>query len=221
MTEDPDADARRLAELALASGDPTAWFEPLYAAAGAGQAVVPWADGKPSPELVAWAETAAHRQGQSAMVVGCGFGDDAEFMSALGYRTSGFDVSQSAIKAAKQVHAESDVDYTAADLFALPEDWRHGFDLVVEIMTIQALPTDLHDKAIEAVAGLVAEGGTLLIGAVAAEAIDETWDGPPWPLGREEIESFSGHGLRMSTLDRVRDGARWWATLTRPAPGDH
>jgi SAM-dependent methyltransferase len=215
-TSDPDVESRRLAEIAIASGDPTAWFEPLYAAAEAGQAVVPWAGGKPSPELVTWAENTTHPRGHSAMVVGCGFGDDAEFVSALGYRTSGFDVSQSAIKAAKRLHPESAVDYLAADLFALPEDWRHRFDLVVEIMTIQALPEDVRAKAVEGVAGLVAEGGTLLIGAFAAEGVDEPWPGPPWPVSRGEIESFAEHGLRLSTLDRVRDGARWWATLSRP-----
>ncbi|WP_410657718.1 class I SAM-dependent methyltransferase [Amycolatopsis sp. lyj-112] len=216
QTPGPDAEPRRLAELALASGDPTAWFEPLYAAAEAGHAVVPWAGGKPSPELVTWAETAKHSPGRGAMVVGCGFGDDAEFVSALGYRTSGFDVSPSAIKAAKQLHPSSAVDYSAADLFALPENWRHRFDLVVEIMTVQALPRDVRAEAVESVAGLVAEGGTLVIGAVAEEGIDEPWDGPPWPLTREDVESFTEHGLRLSTLDRVRDGARWWAEFRRP-----
>jgi hypothetical protein len=43
--------ARQLAAQAAASGDPAGWFETLYAEARAGQAVVPWDDGRPNPHL--------------------------------------------------------------------------------------------------------------------------------------------------------------------------
>ena len=50
-----EADADRLSAAALKAGDPTGWFEQLYAQAAAGQAVVPWDRGEPNPLLVEWA----------------------------------------------------------------------------------------------------------------------------------------------------------------------
>ena len=86
---------------------------------------------------------------------------------------------------------------------------------------MQALPWGVRAAGIERVASLVAPGGTLLVGAFAAEAeaeveVDvEVEDGPPWPLTRAEVESFAGEGVRLIALDRTRGGRRWWARFTR------
>ncbi|WP_326835769.1 class I SAM-dependent methyltransferase [Amycolatopsis rhabdoformis] len=214
---DPDEDARRRAEPVVAAGDPTGWFEPLYAAAEAGEAVVPWFRGEPSPELADWT-TANPGAGRSALVVGCGMGDDAELLAGAGYRTSAFDVSPSAIKAVLSRFPETRVSYRTADLLEPPEEWHHAFDVVVEILTVQSMPKTVRDPAIASVAGFLAPGGTLLVGAFAEESIDlTTWAGPPWPLNRAELDSFSRDGVKATNVERVRDGARWWAQFTREA----
>lgn len=215
--EAADAEARRRAEAALAAGDPTGWFEPLYAAAEAGEAVVPWFRGEPSAELAAW--VAGQRAGdRSALVVGCGLGDDAELLAGAGFRTSAFDVSPSAIKAVLHRFPDTRVAYRTADLLDPPPEWHHAFDVVVEILTVQAMPKTVRDAAIASVSGFLAPGGTLLVGAVAEESIDlATWSGPPWPLNRAELASFARDGVTAVSTDRVRDGARWWATFTRGA----
>ena len=46
--------ARQLAAESLKSGDPTGWFEKLYAEANNESSVVPWADMRPNPNLVSW-----------------------------------------------------------------------------------------------------------------------------------------------------------------------
>jgi hypothetical protein len=213
---DPDTKVRLRAAEALATGDPTAWFEPLYAAAETADAVVPWARGEPNPEIAMWA-SGARGDGKRAVVIGCALGDDAEQVASLGYETVAFDVAKSAITAARRRFPESAVDYVVADLFAPPPEWLHTFDLVVEIATVQALPRGVRAAGIERVASLVAPGGTLLVGAFAAEAEVEVEveDGPPWPLTRAEIESFAGDGVRLIGLDRTRGGRRWWARFTR------
>src|SRR4051812_14441882 len=56
MAQQSDANraySRRLAAESIAAGDPTGWFERLYAAAERGQATVPWADLAPNPNMVA------------------------------------------------------------------------------------------------------------------------------------------------------------------------
>jgi SAM-dependent methyltransferase len=212
MTGGPDEQARRRAAEALAAGDPTAWFEPLYAAAATGDAVVPWARGEPNAEIAAWAAGRAG-EGKRAVVIGSALGDDAEFVASLGCETVAFDVSASAVEAVRGLFPASSVDYVVADLLSLPAEWLHAFDVVVEIATVQALPRDLRPAAVGAVAGLLAPGGTLLVGASASEQPD--FDGPPWPLTRQDVESFAVGGVRLLTLDRTRAGRRWWAVFTR------
>lgn len=133
---DPDDHAQRLADRSLAEGDPTGWFEQLYAEAGAGRAVVPWDREVPNPLLVEWlANHPLNSDGKRAIVVGAGRGNDAELISARGFATTAFDVSGTAIEQARQRYPDSAVDYRQADLFELPADWQHRYDLVVEIFS--------------------------------------------------------------------------------------
>ncbi|GII30360.1 class I SAM-dependent methyltransferase [Planotetraspora mira] len=194
-TNDTRAYARRLAAQYVERGDPTGWFEPLYAAADRGETVVPWADREPNPHLVTWAESRAlSGAGRTALVVGCGLGDDAEYLAGMGFEVTAFDVAPSAIEGARGRFPGSPVHYVAADLLATPDEWRAGFDLVVEIYTLQVLTGEARERAIARVSSLVAPGGTLLV--IARARLDgEPTGAMPWPLTRDEIESFAGHGL--------------------------
>jgi SAM-dependent methyltransferase len=215
VTSEEDAD--RLAALSLAAGDATGWFEKLYAEAEAGTAVVPWDSGSATALLVEWAGPAP--AGQWALVVGAGLGRDAEFVAGLGYATTAFDISETAVRLARARYPRSAVTYVVADLFRAPASWRHGFDLVVESNTVQALPRDLRDRAAAAVADLVAPGGTLLVLAAASVSGDE--EGPPWPLTRAELDGFTAGGLTPATVEEVphseeRLRRRWRAVFRRP-----
>jgi SAM-dependent methyltransferase len=214
----PHDDTDRLAAGALAAGEPTAWFEQLYAEASAGTAVVPWDRPEPSALLVDWAR-ALSGGGRPAMVVGCGPGRDAEFIAGLGFATTAFDISPTAIAAARSRHPGSMVDYQVADLLDLPAAWRGRFDLVVESNNVQALPRDLRARATAAVTSLVAPGGTLLVLAAAATAWGAA--GPPWPLTRDEVEAFAGDGLTMVSVEDIPAAddplvRRWRAVLRSP-----
>jgi SAM-dependent methyltransferase len=213
-----------LATRALAADDPTGWFEPLYAAAAQGRATVPWDRGMPHWLLQDWAE----RQnlagaGRRALVVGCGLGNDAEFIAGRGLLTTAFDIAPSAIEGARARFPGSPVDYRVADLFDLPDDWRAAFDLVLESQTIQALPDPPRRSAIARIAELVAPGGTLLVIAMARAETDHPGERPPWPITRREIDSFATAGLQAVRIDMVGDGGRtppgprWIAEFTAPA----
>jgi SAM-dependent methyltransferase len=217
VTRGPDdQDASRLAAESLAAQDPMGWFERLYAAAEQGEAVVPWARLEPRPLLVEWARARDLRgNGKRALVVGSGFGDDAEYFAGLGFQTVAFDISPSAIGAAQRRFPDSEVEYVAADLLDPPPEWRQAFDLVVESITVQALPDPPRAQAIAEVAGMVAPGGTLLVASGAREPEDEP-DGPPWPLTRAEIDLFATDHLSV-VLVRARSG-RWIAEFRRPSP---
>jgi SAM-dependent methyltransferase len=218
---DPDEETRRLAAESLAEDDPTGWFERLYAAAADGDAVVPWDRGRPHSMLVEWAEASRPAgAGRRALVVGCGFGRDAEYVAGLGFDTVAFDVSQTAIEVARRRHPDSTVEYRTADLLDLPVQWRAAFDLVVESMTVQALPESYHRTAIDHIGQTVGVGGRLLVIAAGRDADDDGVDGPPWPLTRDEIDAFGADGLTPVMVEDVPDEAqpgvrRWRAEFER------
>jgi hypothetical protein len=64
---------------------------------------------------------------------------------------------------ARRRFPDSAVDYVVADLLDLPPEWHRAFDLVVEVITVQALPDPPRARAIACVASLVAPGGTLIV----------------------------------------------------------
>src|SRR4029453_9353339 len=90
--QDPDENARRLSGEAIRDGDPTGWFERLYADAAQGQAIVPWDRKAPHPLLVDWIEQQPASSVCRTLVVGSGLGDDAAFLAAHGYRVIAFDI---------------------------------------------------------------------------------------------------------------------------------
>ena len=196
------------------------WFEPLYTAARGGEGEIPWDRGEAHPLLVGW--TAARRlrgDGRRALVVGAGLGFDAEHVASLGFATTAFDIAPTAVAMARERHPGSAVEYRVADLLELPAAWERAFDLVVEVMTVQALPEELRAPAIAAVAATVAPGGELLvIGAIRDGA---PAPGPPWPLTRADVQAFGADGLEADAIERVPLPAapgelRWRAVFSRP-----
>ncbi len=236
MTEEAEQNAARLAHESIAAGDPTGWFERVYAGAAAGLTGVPWDRRVPSPLLVHWAaERGLANAGgavatgpvatgagttRDALVIGCGLGDDAEFVAGLGFRTVAFDISASAIRAARERFPQSAVTYCVADLMAPPASWLQAYDLVVESMTLQALPDPPRAAAIASLGPLVAPGGTLIVFARGREPQAHD-DGPPWSLIRSEIEAVASGDLAAVQIDEIRGGPstaawRWRAEYRRP-----
>jgi SAM-dependent methyltransferase len=205
-----DQDTRRLAAASLAEGNPTGWFEKLYAAARDGQAEVPW--DRPDPSATLQSANLPTGDGHSALVVGCGPGRDAEYLARLGYDTTAFDISATAIGLARERHPGTTVDYHVADLLDPPQQWRRRFELVVESNNVQALPRDLRTRAISSVRDFVAPGGRLLVLAAASATGDE--DGPPWPLTRDEVEAYGGNGVLIESLEELP--GRWRGWFVRP-----
>ncbi|MBB3044042.1 methyltransferase domain-containing protein [Nocardioides soli] len=197
------------------TGEMSGIFEEFYASAEAGGARPPWDYGAPRPQLVEWAETRdLAGSGREALVVGCGYGADAEFLALLGFRTTGFDFAPTAIAAARRTYPDSEVDYLVADVLDLPRAWQGRFDLVVESLTVQSMPPEQHSVAAQSIAALVAPAGTLLVLATTRDEGAEV-EGPPWPLSRTELDAFAYRGLALRRVERIQDGAWWRAELTR------
>jgi SAM-dependent methyltransferase len=169
-------------------------FEEMYASAGQNLQVIPWALLAAQPALVSWLDRAQPAAGQAALVVGCGYGDDAEELSRRGYRVTAFDIAPTAIARCRERFANSKVEYRVEDLFALPAAWGGRFALVVEIRTLQSLPAAQRAAAIGAIAATVRPGGAVWLRCLGGE------DGAPagrrpWPVSRRELAGFQRAGL--------------------------
>ena len=102
------ARARELAQSSISKGDPLGWFETLYQENASEGTVIPWADRVPNPHLVSWIQknTLNNLSGKKALKIGCGLGDDAEYLADLGYDVTAFDISATAISSAKGSHLQ-------------------------------------------------------------------------------------------------------------------
>jgi len=210
---------RELAAEFARKGEPYSWFEALYQEAERGEAIIPWDDVAPNGNMVAfWKARGWDPSGQSALVVGCGLGDDAEQIAAWGFRTTAFDVAPTAIAMAKKRFPGSVVDYNVADLFAPPAEWPAkwvaAFDFVFECNTVQALPAEIRAKAIEKIAGFVKPAGRLLVIARAREESDPPGQ-LPWPLTRGEIDGFVRAGLQEESFEDINDMEPPWVRRFR------
>ena len=134
----------------------------LYAGADWDPDEIPWANLKPNPALVQWLDlhppAKSHRR---ALVVGCGLGDDAEELAARGFVVTAFDISAAAVAWCKQRFPASRVNYMKSPIFS--NRLSLGLASLVHRRDLHdPIPlAELHAKAMESLAGLLAPGGEM------------------------------------------------------------
>jgi SAM-dependent methyltransferase len=184
---------------------------------------LPWSGLDAHPLLVDWAHShSIAGAGRRAVVVGCGLGADAEYLARLGFDITGFDISATAVRLAGQRFPQTTVHHRMANVLELPTTCRHAFVLLVEIITVQALPDPPRRQAIANIARLVAAGRMLLVIAAAVHDPEAPASPlPPWPLRRDEIDGFATDGLSPVRVELLpapgQPGQkRWRAEFHRP-----
>jgi SAM-dependent methyltransferase len=106
-----------------------------------------------------------------------------------------FDISATAIEWAKRLHADTDIDFHAADLFTPPRGWLSEFEFVLEVYTIQPLPLEMRPRVIDAIANFVAPQGELVVVTRGREDDEEPLE-LPWALSRRDLSQFERNGLK-------------------------
>ncbi len=198
---------RDIIEEYLSTGNYSATFEEIYALAKESDGHPPWAYMQATPDLVQWAEKSnLSGKNRKALVIGCGLGDDAEFLAKSGFSVTAFDVSETAIEICHKRFPDSKVSYHQADLFKLPDDWQGAFDFVLENRTIQSLPQHRMTETMQAIAKLVAEKGELLI-LCNGRNHEDSANSIPHPLSREELQEFVNIGLSEAYFDDIHVGS--------------
>ena len=198
--------AKQLAAEAIQAGKHLSWFEVLYAEVEGESAAIPWADLTANPNLTQWLKShSIVPAGASALVVGCGLGDDAETLAESGLKVTAFDISPTCIQWCRERFPNSQVDYVTADLLALDPTWHASFHFVLEAYTLQVLPADLRPLAMQDIARTVAIDGTLLVICRGREEHQDPGT-MPWPLLRSELTEFTNSGLEeIAFEDYVED----------------
>ncbi len=174
--------------------DFTGWFEVIYTEALEDAEQIPWAKMQPHPCLENWLKT-VDVTNQTALVIGCGLGDDSEILAAKNAQVTAFDIAPSSIEWCQKRFKNSSVNYLVADLLALDDSWKNSFDLIFESRTIQALPIPIRREVIAAIATLLKPGGTLLIVTRLRET-EEISEGPPWAVSEQELSQFYEYGYQ-------------------------
>ncbi len=197
---------RELSQISYQQGDYTGWFETLYAEADGNADAIPWADRGMNHWLSDWIEKSQLVvRDRRVLVVGCGLGDDAEYLSKLGAKVTAFDLSQTAIDWCHQRFPDSQVNYQVVDLFTAPADWKFSFDLAIEIYTIQALPANIRPNAIDCISNFVAPNGKLLVVCRGRNPEDLAADLPPFALTQSELNKFTQSGLNQVSFEDFID----------------
>ncbi|WP_146201700.1 class I SAM-dependent methyltransferase [Sediminitomix flava] len=185
-------------KLGIDESKPVDWFEKLYSESSEEGEGVPWANMDTHPLFKSWiSENPISGIGKTALVVGCGMGDDAIELENAGFEVTAFDVSQTAIDFCKKRFPNSSVNFVQADLLEGVSEWHHKFDFVLEIFTIQALPPKYEDTLIQNVSDFVAKEGQLLVITEVQEEKRAYENGPPWLLNSDYIQSFEKRGLKQ------------------------
>jgi hypothetical protein len=196
--------ARELAAEFAQKNDPTGWFDALYRESETGATTVPWADLAPNPNLLEFWQSNPQTPTGPALVIGCGLGDDAEQFANWGFPTTAFDISETAVRMARQRFPHSSVNYVAANLLSPPPAWRAHFAFVFEAYTLQALPEAVRPTAAKSSAHFVAPQGHLLVIARGRDASEIAAD-LPWPLTRQEFSAFTNAGLKELSFEDLID----------------
>lgn len=193
--------AQELAAEHLERGDALGWFDALYKTAARDYSVVPWADREFNVHLRDWCEREGMpRPGVRTVVCGCGLGDDAEALAARGAVVTAFDISPEAIQWARERFPNSAVSYSVGDLLT----YSGAFELVVESYTLQAMPLEYRERAIAAVAGLVAPGGEVIV-VCRGRGDDDPPGKVPWPLAPSDFPIFSRSGIETIRFEDFDD----------------
>ena len=187
---------QQLAQKSYARDDPTGWFEELYSGARGNESAIPWAKSTVNPNLASWIRQHNLRgDGKTALVVGCGLGDDAEAIADLGYQVSAFDISPTAIAWCQKRFANSQVNYLIDDLLQPQKISDSQYDFILESYTLQALPAKVRPQGMKTISQLLKDWGKLLVicrGRDANQPAEEL----PFPLTKEELTYFEDLGLQ-------------------------
>jgi SAM-dependent methyltransferase len=181
----------------------------------------PWDTGRPQPAIVRLAAEGAFTG--AVLDAGCGTGENALHLAALGLPVVGFDVARTALAMAREKAAGRGLgaEFVAADALHL-ERLRRSFATVLDCGLFHTFDGAERPGYVASLASVTEPGGTLYVLCFS----DDGPDTGPHPVSQDDLSAaFSpGRGWTIAALepDRVQtrfhdaNGApAWLATIKR------
>ena len=180
----------------------------------------PWDIGRPQPAIVRLASAGGFSGG--VLDAGCGTGENALHVAALGLPVLGVDVAETALASARRKAAERHIEaeFAAADAFHL-ERLGRKFDTVLDCGLFHTFAGDERTRYVASLASVTVRGGTLYVLCFS----DDGPDTGPHPIRQDELRAaFSlTSGWNLAAIEPVKIQTRfhdngapgWLATIER------
>lgn len=180
----------------------------------------PWDTGQPQPAVVRLA--AAGGFTGAVLDAGCGTGENALHVAALGVPVLGFDVAGTALAMARAKAAGRGIEaeFVLADALQLGRLGR-TFDTVLDCGLFHTFDAAERPGYVASLASVTEPGGTLYVLCFS----DEGPDTGPHPVSRDELSAAfgPGSGWQVAAIEPDRVGTRfhdhgapaWLATIKR------
>lgn len=183
-------------------------------------APAPWDIGQPQPALVHLAATGAIVG--AVLDAGCGSGENALHLAALGLSVLGVDVAETAVAMARAKAHERGlaVEFAVADAFHIERLGRR-FETVLDCGLFHTFDEDERRRYVESLASATEREGTLYVLCFA----DEGPERGPHPVSQEVLRTAFNRGAgwhvvaiepaRIHTRFHEHGAAGWLATINR------
>ncbi|HEX5118364.1 MAG TPA: class I SAM-dependent methyltransferase [Pseudonocardiaceae bacterium] len=178
----------------------------------------PWDVERPQPAIV---RVAAGFRG-AVLDAGCGTGENALHVAALGLPVLGFDVAATAVAMAREkaAHRGVDAEFVTADALHLDGLGRR-FDTVLDCGLFHTFDAEERPRYVASLASVTEHSGTLYV-----LCFRDGQDAGPHPVGEDDLRAAFGpdSGWTVAAIERDRvltrfhddNGApAWLATVTR------
>ncbi len=155
------------------------YWEVIYEAGRAG-----WDLGGPTPALHRLLESGKIAPGR-LIALGAGRGHDARDFARHGFRVTAVDFAAEAVAAMRELADPSaPIDMVRADIFDLPAEFDHAFDVVLEYTCFSAINPARRGEYADVVARLIKPGG---IYVALLFPLDQRKGGPPFAVSMDEV----------------------------------
>lgn len=181
----------------------------------------PWEMGLPAPPLVEVLEGYRAPSAGTALVPGCGYGNEAILLGENGWIVTAVDFAPAAAERVKRRAEGLSVSVLERDIFGLDEDFPGHFDLVLEHTCYCAIPPEMRGQYAQVMATVLKEGG-ILVGLF----WEVEGEGPPYSSDPKDIERHFSRHFDIARLEQAgnsfaeRRGEEWLAIL-RKTGRDH
>jgi hypothetical protein len=121
----------------------------------------------------------------------------------LGFNVTAFDISETAIEWARQIHQDTDIKFAVTDLFNPPKEWFQAFEFVLEVYTIQPLPLSMRPNVIDAISNFVKFPDGKIVVVTRGREDDEIPPEMPWALSRKDLSRFNENGFEQINFEEM------------------